>query len=240
MNVKNKFTLILLAIASGANILRFLLYYISTYVTESAAMVYISSYFSEITYMLLPLVTVALIITPYAKCGVGKALLCAIPFSLTEILYLFPYRAFELAYSGYEITETILFSVFITLITVILNYIKAALLLFIIIFLTRIFAKLQRVKKYSLESALTDKDPFDFSKPLTKGIFGASLTVFAFAVISEIIDTVSFLYNYSGTYRTTEIIYMLFRYVFILGMLIISHVTAHYVKRKVAQKSAEN
>lgn len=240
MTKKNKFTLIFLAIASGANILRFLLYYISTYVTENAAMVYISSYFSEITYILLPLVTAALIIIPYAKHGIGRALLCAIPFSLTEILYLFPYRAFELAYSGYEITETLLFSFVITLITAILNYIKTALLLFIIIFLTRIFAKSQGSKKYSLESALADKDPFDFSKPLTRGIFGASLTVFAFTTVSEIIDTVSFLLNYSGTYRAGEVIYMLFRYIFILAMLIISHAAAHYAKRKATEKNAEN
>ncbi len=240
MTKKNKFTLIILAIASGANILRFLLYYISSYVTQSVAMVYISSYFSETVYMLLPLVTAALIITPYAKHGIGRALLCAIPFSLTEILYLFPYRAFELAYEGYEITETLLFSLVITVITVILNYAKTALLLFIIIFLTRIFAKPRGNEKFSFKSAIYESCAFDFEKPLTKGIFGAALTVFIFATVSEIIDTVSYLLNYAGTYRASEILYILFRYIFILAMLIISHATAHYVKRKTAEKNTDN
>ena len=232
MNLKNKLTYIFLAVAAGVNILRFLLYYISTYITESAAMIYISSYFSEITYMLFPLITAAFIHSTYKKHSFGKAMLLAIPFSLAEILYLFPYRAFELAYDGYEITVTLLFAILIALITVILNYAKALFILFIIIFLPRIFAKQKGKTKFHVKGELSDGGAFDFSNPEAKGIFGASLTVFIFAVISEIIDTVGFLLNYSGTYRASEILYILFRYIFILAMLIISHATAYYAKKQ--------
>ena len=232
MNLKNKLTYIFLAVAAGVNILRFLLYYISTYITESAAMIYISSYFSEITYMLFPLITAAFIHSTYKKHSFGKAMLLAIPFSLVEILYLFPYRACELAYDGYEITVTLLFAILIALITVILNYAKALFLLFIIIFLTRIFAKPKSKRKNDLNDSLADCGAFDFSNPETKGIFAASLNVFILSLISEIIDTVSFLLSYSGTYRTGEILYILFRYVFILAMLIISHALAYYIKKQ--------
>lgn len=232
MNSKNKLAYILVAIMAGVNILRFLLYYLSTYILESAALVYISSYFSEVTYMLLPLITAAFILRSYMKSGFGKAMLYALPFCVTEILYLFPYRAFELAYEGYEITATLLFAILITLITVILNYAKTLFLLFIIIFLTRIFAKPKSKRKNDLNDSLADCGAFDFSNPETKGIFAASLNVFILSLISEIIDTVSFLLSYSGTYRTGEILYILFRYVFILAMLIISHALAYYIKKQ--------
>ncbi len=230
MKLKNKPTYIFFAVTAGVNIFRFLLYYISTYVTESEAMIYISSYFSEISYMLLPLITSAFALCTYKERGFGKAMLVAIPFSITEFLYLFPYRTFELAYQGYEITVTLLFAILIALITIILNYLKALFLLFIIIFLTRIFAKRNSKAKSNFKESFSGGGAFDFSPPETKGIFGASLTVFIFAITSEIIDTVSFLINYSGTYRTSEILYMLFRYIFIFAMLIISHALAYYVK----------
>lgn len=232
MTNKNKFPAIFLAIASGVHLVRFLLYYISTYLAQSVALTYISLYFSEIVYLFLPLLTAALLIKPYADGGFPKSLILAIPISLAEIIYILPYRLFELAYQGYEIGETLFFSIIITLITLMLNYLRLLLLLSIIIFLTRLFAKSQKQKASAFAPSLEDKDPFDFSRPLTKGIFGASLTVFAFALISEIIDTVNFLLVYSGNYRMSEVLYMLFRYVFILAVLITSHVFAHFISIK--------
>ena len=230
---KNAF-LILIGILSITNIICFVLYYVSSFLTSSTVLIYAYVYFSEIAMIHLPLICAAFTLTVYAKQGINKALLYAIPCSLCAFFYTFPYRAFEFAYEGYEITATLLLALLETLLTVIVNYIEITVLLLLIIFVTKIIAKSKGIPNFNFNTALSEKETFDFDKPLTAGIFSAACAVFVYSLIIEIIDTVSFLINYSGTYRTGEILYILFRYVFILGMLIISHILTHYAKRKMA------
>ena len=228
---KNAF-LILIGILSITNIICFVLYYVSSFLASSAVLLYVYVYFSEIAMIHLPLICAAFTLTVYAKQGINKALLYAIPCSLCAFFYTFPYRAFEFAYEGYEITATLLLALLETLLTVIVNYIEITVLLLLIIFVTKIIAKSKGIPNFNFNAALSEKETFDFDKPLTAGIFSAACAVFVYSLIIEIIDTVSFLINYSGTYRIGEILYILFRYVFILGMLIISHALTHYAKRR--------
>jgi len=230
---KNAF-LILIGILSLTNIMCFVLYYVSSFLTSSKVLIYVYVYFSEIAMTLLPLISAAFTLTVYAKRGINKALICAIPCSLCTILYTFPYRAFEFAYEGYEITATLLLALFEAVVAITVNCIEIIVLLLLIIFVTKIIAKSKAIPNFVFNAALCEKDPFDFDKPLTSGIFSAACAVFVYSLITEIIDTISFLVNYSGTYRIGEILYILFRYVFILGMLIISHTLTHYAKRRLA------
>lgn len=227
---KKKTLLITLCILSAANILCFALYYLSAFITSNAAIQYTYFYFAEIAATVLPMVTAAAMLIAYAKRGINKAILYALPCVLTRILYLFPYCAFEYAYEGYEITSTLLFALLETFLTLIAIYIESTVLFLLMIFVTKIIAKAKGFERYNFKEALSEKEFFDFEKPLTAGIFSAACAVFVYNLALEIYDTVNFLISYSGTYRTSEIFYILFRYVFILAMLLISHLTAYLTK----------
>lgn len=230
---KNAF-LILIGILSITNIICFVLYYVSSFLNSSAVLIYAYVYFSEIAMIFLPQISAAFTLTVYAKKGINKALLYAIFCSLCEVFYIFPHRAFEFAYEGYEITSTLILSLFETVLTVTVACIEIIVLLLLIIFVTKIIAKYKGILNFDFNAALSEKEPFNFDKPLTAGIFSAACAVFVYSLVIEIIDTVSFLVNYSGTYRIGEILYILFRYVFILGLLIISHIITHYLKHRLS------
>ena len=72
----------------------------------------------------------------------------------------------------------------------------------------------------------------DLGNPVTAGLFSASAAMFVYKLVSEIIDTVSFINEVDGYYETGEIIYIVFRYFFLLAMLFVSHFAANYAKNK--------
>ena len=59
-----------------------------------------------------------------------------------------------------------------------------------------------------------------------------SVGQFIFAVAEEIKNAVDYLVEFAGNYRTGEIIYMTWCFVFILVELVISHIVCHYIKNR--------
>jgi hypothetical protein len=72
----------------------------------------------------------------------------------------------------------------------------------------------------------------DLADPVSAAIFSSSFAMFIYNTVGEIIDTVSYFDSVYGVYNTGEIIYILFRYVFILSMIFISHAAAIFIKNK--------
>ncbi|MBO7304375.1 MAG: hypothetical protein J6V09_04065 [Clostridia bacterium] len=222
-------------IALSVNLFSFLFYYLSTYVTDSTVLAYASLYFSEIASLLLPIACAAALTVTYVERGVNFSFLRALIYALTFIPYAFPYYAFENAYLGYTIDEVLLFSLLQTLLSLVIAYLKIAVLLLVMIFATRFFAKRQKRRGGELEATIPANRAFDLSIPESAGVMVASFISFIATLIPEIINTVDFILDYAGTYRAGEIAYIGFRYVFILAMLLLSQWTAFLV-RELMQK----
>lgn len=234
---EQKTALIMSGVFSLTYILSFLLYYVSTYVSSSAAVYFISSYFGEITGIIISSVTVMLMFVAYCDAGWRRAVIRGTFYSLCTLLYSFPYYTFEHAVEGHEISAVLLFSMLESLLFLVLTFIKYLGLFFLMIFVMRIFGNRKISDGYDIRSSLYDRCAFDFSSPLSIGIFSSALAVFIYKLAFEIFDTVKFLLNYSESYTAGEILLMLFRYIFILAMLLISQYVAFFVKNIFIKKT---
>ncbi len=220
------------------NLLTFLVYYTVFYVFKNQATLYIFYYFTELTASLLPVFAATALFTSHVKYGVNKSLLHALFFSLSWILNLFPYYAYEYAYQRLNIDAVLAFAALHTFFMIIVIYIEITVLFFLMIFVTEKIAK----KKYGSfdKNIILKKTQFsDFGNPVTVGIFSASAAMFVYNIICEIIDTVSFLNDVQGYYETNEIIYIVFRYFFILALLFASHFISNFAKNKLTKSSEQ-
>ncbi len=221
---KTLITLILL------NLLTFAVYHVTTYLIGGNAAAYAFFYFREIVEFALPPITALAIYAAYLNSGRGAALLRAIPYALTTALFKFPYHAFEYAYDGIEFGGVMLFSALNTVLGVIVYYVETAVLYLLISIVTDRSAAKNKINKEALLSAAK---PFDIDAPLNAGILSAVGAMFVYKLVLEIIDTVTYIVNYTASYRIEEIVYMTFRYVFILALALIAQLVIGAIKNRV-------
>lgn len=218
------------------NFLAFLVYYVALYVFRHPVTLYIFYYLTELVSSLLPVLAATALFASYVKCGVNKSLLHALYFSMTWIINLFPYYAFEYAYQRLEIGAVLTFATIHTFFMIIVTYIEITVLFLLMIFVTEKIAKRQ-VGYFDKSIILKEQRPADFGSPVTVGIFSASAAMFVYNIISEIVDTVSYIRDVDGFYETGEIIYIVFRYFFILLLLLASHFISTFAKNKLTKSS---
>ena len=233
MKINNKdlcltLTLILLSVS----FVDFLLYYLSTYIIYFSPFSYISFYFSELVSSIMPIIISVALLFVYAAGGLKKSFLFALIFVSPRIFYLFPYYSFEYAYLGYVTGEVFLLALIETVFSVIILYLTVMLLLLLIVFTSSKFAKTAFSDIESFKKLFSETSLFDFSAPVTVGVFLASFAVFFKNIVFEIIDTVNFFISYIDTFQIGEILYIIFRFVFILITLFISHALAYLEKNK--------
>ena len=85
-----------------------------------------------------------------------------------------------------------------------------------------------------LAGELTLGGVLNFDAPVTLSIFLASVGQFVYALSVEIKNAVDYLTEFAGNYRTGEIIYMTFCFVFVVAELIISHLVCYYLKNRLS------
>ena len=220
------------AVFTTVNFLSFLLYYFTFYVIKTqVSLHYLFYFFNELVRTLLPIIAVLASFITFTMRGFRRASLHALLFTLSWIINLFPYYAFEYAYQGIEISAVLTFALIHTLFMILVIYIEIIVLLLLMIFVTEKIGKIS-FANYDRRSSLFERDIFDFSKPLCAGILSVSAAVFIYNLICEIIDTVSFIKDVYGIYDAKEIIYMVFKYIFIMIMFVLSYFTAHFVKSR--------
>ena len=212
------------------NVLAFFVYYTALYVFRNQVTLYVFYYFNEIVSSLLPILAATSLFITHVKHGVNKSLLHALAYSLTWILNLFPYYAFEYAYQRLDIEAVLTFTTIHTLFMVFVVYIEITVLFLLMIFVTKKIAK-RRYGSFDKNIILEKSSPWDFGNPVTAGIFSSSAAMFVYNLVNEIIDTVSYIRDVDGFYETGEIIYIVFRYFFLLAMLFVSHFAANYAKK---------
>ena len=171
------------------------------------------SVLSEAASFVLPLLAAAVLFISYAYRGLSHALPRVLLLSL-------PYYT--------DSAGAILTSVLLSLLTVIIITLEMLALFGVICFFCRL-PKEQRAESRELLS-LEKNEMFNFSLPFTKGLFAASLTVFAVRFITEAFSTVSYIISDAGSYRARELMTIVFTYLFITALFALSYIITYKIK----------
>jgi hypothetical protein len=224
-------TLITAALFSATYILAFLLRFLTVYAVDSQLLYYVSFYFFEVTTAVMPLLASVSAVMTYAERGLNPTLLRLLLLVLTGLLYYAPICAIDYALLGEDAGYVILITLIESLFALVLNYLKYTVIFLVILFISRKIATAKGCCDYSYRDGIRNSSPFDFSEPISFAFFSGALILFVYSLVFEIIDTVKFIIEYNGIYRIGEILYIIFRYIFILAMLFISQITAFAYKK---------
>ena len=230
------------------------LYYYILKAGDYSGFFYFVSHVEEFVRWCSPVFAGVLLCQRYAFFGLKKTLTAGLKLSAASLIYTIPFCYLYAMSNGAYTVEALLWGAFVSLIYAVILYLQS-LIMFVIIKKTVCYFKakaalseLPPIKSVNSKKALMKEHvakaekslaknlsaggAFDFSSPGTLGVFFASLFNFAIYLVKEIIDTASYLKEYAGTYRTEEIGYMLFRFIFILALLFICHAVCHFAKSK--------
>lgn len=212
------------------NLLSLLIYYFTTYVFANAASAYVFYFYTETVRVIIPAVSALAIFVTYATSSLKKCFLRTLYCTLPWLIYLLPYNAYKYAYGGLLIEDVLLWATVETLFILLMLYLLTLILSAVMIGTSHVFLKV-KAHSFRRSAVLDGDDPLDFSTPSSIGIFAGCLPIFIYNLVNEIIDTVNFISYADGVYEISEIVYMLIKYAFILGMLILSYFTAHKLKK---------
>jgi len=201
------------------NFINFLVFYIFEYLLESDALGYISSYFSTFVGSLFPILAVSFSIFTYTSRSFGRAASKMIIFVLYRLIYLLLYYYIFYIEAGYDTTDSIILSLLHSFIILLLTYGECIILLWVCVFITK---KVSRGASDAFISGLSASSPFDLSVPLTLGIFAAAAVRFVTNLTVEIVNTVIFIIDFSGSIRLGEVFYIVFSFIFVLLILLAS------------------
>ncbi len=214
--------------------------YISTYHTDISIFSEISGRFTTLAETALPLIAAAAMLAVYAAGGhLRLPLLHALIYSLSWFITFFSEYLILHVYSGYEITYSLLISALLGLLMAAATYAELTVLFFIIVFASRIFASRRYGAGSNIEKFILLDSAFDFSNPVAVGIFSASSALFFYNLGIEIANTVNYISSCAGIYTASEIFYLVFKYVYILALLLLSHLIAFRLKSVFIKESAE-
>ena len=185
------------------------------------------SVMSEAVSFILPLIAAAVLFISYAYRGLSHALPRVLLLSLPYIVSLLPDNYLKYLYYT-DSAGAILTSVLLSLLTVIIITLEMLALFGVICFFCRL-PKEQRAESREL-SSLAKNEMFNFSLPFTKGLFAASLTVFAVRFITEAFSTVSYIISDAGSYRARELMTIVFTYLFITALFALSYIITYKIK----------
>lgn len=206
----------------------FLLTFIPVYVLEleeiPQAYSYFTMYTTEIADWFLPCVSAILLL-----CGsvgdIKSTLLYTLPLTLTNLIYSIPYYYLIGIVYNLDSIESISLSIGVSVLYLVIFHLHTLLLYFI--------SKYLLLKKNNGDAIAMQESgrAFDLSYPLTLSIFSISAIQFLIHLIGELWDAISYFVEYLGDYRTDDIIYMVFRFLFVLAMMFVSHAVCFKVKK---------
>ena len=208
-----------------ALLVAFLIYYLPLLYDTGAAITYISYFTVQLINTALPLVSAAVLILKASDSSTKKIFKSALPFSLVRLPYLLPYYYCRFVVDYYDSLEAICLSAIYSLLLMLVFYIEVAVYTIII----------RKVLKKSDEAPILNAHPFDLDAPVTYSIAICAIIGFFIDLSFEIYDTVYYFIDYSGTYKLTEILYIILCFVLILVFAIVSHTVACFIKNKLYQ-----
>lgn len=207
------------------SLMQFLFFYIPNgFFYESAALIFISSYIINFVEALLPPLA-AMIIFLSREVGIKNKILPCIFVSLTRLFYSFPYYYVYYVSDVFNSAESIMLSLILSLVFVLFFFLQTFICILIMNYIE------MRSNKNS-----SDRKPaklFNFEDHVNFGIVLSVLFVFVIFFIRECINTVQYLTENSGSYRTEEILTVVLSYLIIFIFSFINYIIAVSIKNKI-------
>lgn len=230
----------LCAILTGANFALLMLYYIPYYIVEAEnlteGLVYFFTYAEEIFGWVLITVTASVALVYGLTWSFKKNILTILLLSLTRLMYTLPYYYLLALDFGFDSLEGLGISLAVSVIDITVF----ALHIFVLVFIGGFAAAAFKAKSLKRRELLAVKDtlsygllptaPFALSEPVTVGVFALCFIEFTYKLALEIYNAVSYIIDYAENYRNSEIIYMVFRFIFVLLMLLLTHYISCKIK----------
>ena len=229
-NVRKLFKRALLYL-SLAYLLTYALYHVTYFVFDSEWLHYVQLFVRKATFLLIPLASSAVTLAISAYRSTKEALLRAIPLSLVRMIYFIPYF-YMMNYTdmwGFASSEAILYALLLALGEVILSYVISVLVFALMYFIVK-----RKLGSDDFSVVMDRYASLNLESPVSVSFMVCSVLVFLYFFISEIIDTVSFFKQASGSFYTAEIIYIVISFIFDIALLFIHFFTLCYVKNKSA------
>ena len=222
-------------LASAAYALTFLIYYLFAYAVESRVwLIYLANFARDFSLSIIPILLGVLIIN--RGYGYKNILKHGALFALFELFYTVPFYYVYFVSLGYGLGEALVLILIQTLISLFLSFARLVILCAIFLYVYQ-----RVIKKYKEQTVKVDTGSiFDLQNPTNAAIFASCGFVFLISLVREIFETVSFLIEAFGTYRTDEIIYIVVRYLFLFITLIVSYATAQKLHIKIKLYKGEN
>jgi hypothetical protein len=212
-----------------ASLASFLIYYVpGLYAYEFEYLAYISDFLCLVIDFMIPAFSAFVLLL--SSEGLPRTILSAFKLTLPRLIYTVPYFYLYYIYQGFDSMESL----------ALLSLRSAVFLLIFTLELLLLYYGARLILKLTRRG-----EALDFSKPLpffdtaTASAFAIlmiSFIKFILNIISEIVDTVTYLIDYAGEYHADEITYMILRYLFILASLLITHLLLILFERTRAKK----
>ena len=257
----------LYALAAAAfaalNLLAFVIFFVPNYVLEIdiGELEYVRIFLTKLIEFALPPIAAVLLYVGGSFDGWKCAITRGAGLAMTRVIYLLPYYyLYHIAY-GYDSFESIGLSVLVSVFGTALLFGQILLLYEVLRVAERKVIKkaliddlppmckkempkdikdmLDRKAEESLREIPEKPGVFDFSAPVTVGIFSAVFTQFLISFIYEAANTIEYLISFAGYYRLGEIIYITASFLYILLELLIVHVICYALKNKLCKRNCE-
>ena len=204
------------------------------YLFEHDAFMYANICVTTAWDFIFPVICAALMLFLYVKWNTKSALLGGMLLCSTKFFYsLFFYYLDYVINESYITRDAILMSLMISALVIVVSYAHSVIFFLVMLAITR-FCKHSGNKptKERLNCELGKGDFFDLDNSTVRGLISLSAIQLILYTVLEIIDTREFLSKYGNTADTEELIFIIFKYVFLLGLFILSH----YSNVKLLQK----
>lgn len=211
------------------NVLGFTFFYLQTFVITGAASFYILHFLTKTLETALLVFGATVLFCGVAAFG-GKYMLPRLPlFLLPRFLYSLPNDYLSFLSYGYDSLESVVLGLLLSVAQLLVYALLLLLFATLGMFLSHAATKKSKIP-FSLRDGDGGEDIFDFSRASNLALLGIAGGVFLYNLISEIVNTVSYLMDYAGSYTVGEIVYMLFTYLFLLALAVGGYLLAVLVR----------
>ena len=195
-----------------------------------AVLTSIESYLVTVLYFAIPAALGGAIASSVGALGLKAGLIRTLPLPLPLLIYAIPYYyIYSLLYLTQDSGRALLYALLIGLLECVVFYLEGALFFLISGSVSGAIARKRGIKGSSKLSAS------DFSDPFTVGVFIAISLKAVVMMTLTLIDTVSYLIEYRGTYLVGEIAAIILDFALIIAELMISHYLLFFVAKRVAR-----
>ena len=197
---------------------------------------YVRSFYTEAIRFIMPMLAGAVLIASHEKHGRAYALKHGIFLSLPTAIFSLPYYYLYYFYMTFDSLDALLYDLINTVFDCAVFYGQAVAALFLIRWLTLVFAR--RSGRSDFSELVLENAKLDLYTPVTLAVFTVSAIKFVILLLLELVNTINYLIEYSGTYRDDEITYIVFYYVFLIIEMLAAHLLTLSLKDKLLKNNA--